>query len=159
VLVKELKTHAVLLLQAKKMAGRAVLMSGSTATFKADTVPLVNLFHTAISCWLIHPPVGAGKEDGGPGHPHGGSALLVDVFHTAISYWLIHPPVGAGKEDGGPGHPHGGSALLVNVFHTAISYWLIIPPVGAGKEDGGPGHPHGGSARHRQDSHCPRHCP
>ncbi len=60
VLVNELKTHAVFLLQAKKMAGRAVLMAGSTATFKADTVLLVNVFHTAVSYWLIHPPVGAG---------------------------------------------------------------------------------------------------
>ncbi len=43
---------------------------------------MVNVFHTAISYWLINLPLGAGKEDGGPGHPHGVSALLVNVFHT-----------------------------------------------------------------------------
>ncbi len=92
------------------MAGRAILMAGPPGTGMTATLLLVNMFHTAVSYWLINPPVGAGKEDGGPSHPHGGSALLVNMFHTAISYWLIKPTPGAGKKDGGAGHPYGGSA-------------------------------------------------
>jgi hypothetical protein len=48
------------LVQAKKMAVRAILMAGPPGTGKTDSLLLVNMLHTAISYWLIKPSLGAG---------------------------------------------------------------------------------------------------